>query len=367
MEKLNEERAIAGRIDVLPRPSPDADFYKSVMELGFNKFPLRRENYRKYQQAARLCSLDYMPIMLDIENVSRCNYHCAMCQVSSWPNRQRAPDMSFDDFRRLLDSQHGLIEIKLQGMGEPLLGEYYFEMIKYARDSYLWVRSSSNASLLHLNDNYKRIIDSDICELQVSIDGATPEVYKKIRRGGELKKVAENSIMLNRYCEKFDRLFTRMWVVVQRDNFSELGSFVKFAFELGFKRLTFSLDLNDWGQVKWRNINDCVDMHRQFDFSLAKHLVALGNEHKIDVTFWFIDQKYDFRDAAKLCPWPFSRAYISSDMRIVPCCMISNPEVLNFGDAKNFTAEWDSAGYKRFRKSHIEGRLPQCCRSCYGE
>ena len=29
--------------------------------------------------------------------------------------------MRFDDFRRLIDEQYGLVEIKLQGIGEPLM------------------------------------------------------------------------------------------------------------------------------------------------------------------------------------------------------------------------------------------------------
>jgi pyrroloquinoline quinone biosynthesis protein E len=75
-----------------------------------------------------------------------------MCQVSDWPKWQRAGDMAFGDYKALLDRQIGLIEIKLQGMGEPLLGPCYFDMIRYARGKHLWVRSTTNGSLLHLKE-----------------------------------------------------------------------------------------------------------------------------------------------------------------------------------------------------------------------
>jgi len=70
--------------------------------------------------------VDYLPVRIDVENVSRCNFHCTMCQVSDWPHQQRAADMSVDDFKTLLDEQYGVVEIKLQGMGEPTSRARFF-------------------------------------------------------------------------------------------------------------------------------------------------------------------------------------------------------------------------------------------------
>lgn len=353
------------RLASFPRPYPDPELFEHTLQNGFKKFPERKENYLKYRASVRGEVLDYLPIRLDVENVSRCNYRCIMCQVSDWPKLKRADDMSFKDYRVLLDTQYGLIEIKLQGMGEPLLGKCLFRMIEYARRRYIWVRSTTNGSLLHIKDNYKRLIDADICELQVSIDGVTPKTYKKIRRSGNLKKVLDNCILLNRYCRNVGRRRTRMWVVVQRENFNEVEQFSALAVKLGFERLTFCLDLNDWGQKRWRDVNDQIDMHRQVDISWANHLIELGRKLNLEVTFWFLDEKYDTKDINKLCPWPFERAYISSDMQIVPCCMISNPQIVTLGDAKDLSNEWKNIRYQEFRKKHITGKLPHYCRTCY--
>lgn len=355
----------ADRLNTLPRPFRDPELYKYNLETGFRLFPERQENYRRYKAATRGEIVEYLPIMLDVENVSRCNYHCTMCQVSDWEGLKRADDMSFEEYKALIDSQYGLTEIKLQGMGEPLLGKCYFDMIEYARAKYIWVRSTTNASILHTNENYKRMIDSDICELQVSIDGATRETYEKIRRGGHFERVAKNCQLLNEYGRQVNRNRTRMWTVVQEANFDELEQFPVIAAELGFERLTLSLDLNDWGQDRWRSVNDKVDMHRKFDLSLAPNLIALGKEHNVEVTFWFLDDKYETQDVTKLCPWPFERAYISSDMRIVPCCMVANPEIYDLGDAHELVAEWNSEQMMNFRKAHLTGEIPSICKSCY--
>jgi pyrroloquinoline quinone biosynthesis protein E len=238
-------------------------------------------------------------------------------------------------------------------------------MIEYARARHIWVRSTTNASLLHLRGNYNRVIDADICELQVSIDGATEETYEKIRVGGKFKTIAKNCIALNQYGRDMDRKRTRMWVVVQKDNAHELELFPALAAELGFERLSYSLDLNDWGQDKWREVNDQVDVHRTLDRRALEALVPLGQRHGVDVTFWFIDDKYDTSDPASLCPWPFERGYVSSDMRFVPCCMIANPDVLELGDARDLTGVWNNNKMAAFRRSHLRGQIPQVCRSCY--
>ena len=339
--------------------------YQATLEAGFQAFPRRRDNYLRYQAARRGERADYLPIRLDIENVSRCNYHCTMCQVSDWPGFKRAGDMSLGDFTSLLDGQEGLIEIKLQGMGEPLLGGCYVEMVAHARARHLWVRSTTNGSLLHLREHYKRVIDADICEFQVSIDGATKPTYEAIRRGGRFERVLENCRLLNRYCRDAGRRRTRMWAVVQRDNFDELERFPTLAADLGFERLTFSLDLNDWGQDRWRSVNDQVDMHRRFDLELARRLIDLGARQGVEVTYWFIDEKYDVDDPRHLCQWPFERAYVSSDMRVVPCCMIANPEIVDLGDARDLAAAWNGARMAAFRRLHLSGRIPQVCQSCY--
>lgn len=353
------------RMSTLPRPFADPMLWTATLEAGFQRYPKRKDNYRRYQAAKRTEVVDYLPIRLDIENVSRCNYRCTMCQVSDWPGMKRAEDMTFEDFKALIESQEGLIEIKLQGMGEPLLGKCYFDMIRYARERSLWVRSTTNASLLHLHENYKQVIDADICELQVSIDGASKSTYEAIRRGGRFEKVTDNCRLLNRYCREVNRKRTRMWVVLQQANLHEVEGFPTLAADLGFERVTLSLDLNDWGKDEWRARNDQVDIHRGFDVSQAHHLIELGRAHGVEVTYWFIDEKYDAVDPSKLCPWPFERGYISSDMRLVPCCMMANPDVMDLGDATTLTETWNGRRMRAFRQLHLSGRIPKVCQSCY--
>ena len=350
----------------LPAPRPDPRAYRLNRWIALMTSPRRLLNYLRYVRSKRAPHVHHLPIKLDIENVSRCNFHCTMCQVSDWPKLQRAADMSFEDFKRLIDSQYGLIEIKLQGMGEPTLGgDTYFAMIRYARSKHIWVRTTTNASLLHLNENYKKLIDSGVNEVQISMDGATKATYEKIRRGGTFERVADNCRLINGYVNSNGLLRTRMWVVLQRDNIHEFFEFIDLGHHLGFKRVSYAMNLNDWGQDAWQAKNQAVTVEDHVSSEMAHEAIARGSRLGIDVGFWNNTSKYNAGNSKHLCPWPFERAYVSSDLRIVPCCMIGNPQISELGDARQLTAEWNSTTYQEFRRAHLEGRIPRVCQGCY--
>jgi len=350
-----------------PEPVPSAFAYRLERWKALASSPKRLTNYIRYRNSVRTSAqINYLPIKMDIENVSRCNFRCTMCQVSGWTNFKRAEDMPFENFKHLIDHSYGLVEIKLQGMGEPTLGgDTYFRMIRYARSKWIWVRTVTNASLLHVNNNYKKLIDAGPNEVQISVDGATKDTFEKIRRGSNFERVKTNCRLINDYCNGKNLLRTKMWTVVQRDNIHELEALVELAHELGFKSMVLSLNLTDWGQDKWNEANRQVTVDDSVSPEMAHRLLEQGARLGVKVTFWNITSKYDWKSPKKLCPWPFERAYVSSDMRIVPCCMIANPDVAELGNAGDFNAAWHSDVYENFRQAHLDGRIPKICQGCY--
>ena len=363
---LNLEDNRKYRRQELPTPYPDPKAWSANLKKALASDPRRKENYERFQRAQKTHKLDYLPIRLDIENLSRCNFHCTMCQVSGWPKYQRARDMTLEEFEGLIDQQYGLVDVKLHGMGEPLLGrDVFFDMVRYARAKHIWVRTTSNGSLFHFQNNYKKLIDSGINEVQISFDGATKATFEEIRRGSKFELVTSNCALINKYCNDNDLLITRMWVLLQKHNSHEFLDFVRRGHEMGFKRLTYSLNLHAWGQEKWDAINGKVIAEDSVTPDMAWEAIELGKELGLEVTFWNITDKYSTSSPDKLCPWPFQWSYVSSDMRVVPCCMIANPDVLELGDATDFTGVWNSQVYEDFRKEHLEGRIPKACQLCY--
>lgn len=353
-----------------PEPAGGSAYYREQRQIALDFDPRRAGNFAKYMRWKKYGGeVDYLPIKMDIENVSRCNFRCQMCVVSDWQKGKRAEDLPFDDFVQLLDDQYGLVEIKLQGIGEPLMmGQTYFDMLQFARSKKIWVRSTTNAALLHLSDNYQKIIDADINELQISIDGADRETFQKIRRGSVFEQVVANCKLINDYSKSRGVVRTKMWTIVQRDNIHQLNDFVPLASELGFTNQVFMINLLDWGLDSWHERNAEIGVADQLRPEQLLGLVEHGERLGVRVRFWSAIDKYSFTSRDTVCPWPFERSYISSDLRVVPCCMIGNPDVLeidSLAQKGSFSHIWFGENYRKFREAHLSGDLPKVCRSCY--
>lgn len=356
----------------LPRPAPSAglDFYNSEREACLSLDSRKRDNYDKYQMSLRRSAdVNYLPIKLDIENVSRCNFACNMCVVSTWPKRRRSTDMSLNDFKKLIDDQYGLVEIKLNGLGEPLLqGDIFFSMIEYARARRIWVRITTNASLLHLRKNYKKLVDSDVCEVDISVDGHEKSVFEGIRVGSKFESVKENIALLNEYADSKKKKRTKMWTLVQESNYRNLPSHLLLAKEIGFKNVVFSLNLHGWGSEALLQVNQRVTVDQRMTKQYVQELLDQAKSLGISLTFWNVNAKFSTETADKLCPWPFERAVVTSDLKVVPCCMVADPKAFHFSrDSPNTPVSdiWGGSEYGQFRKDHLTGRIPTICKGCY--
>jgi pyrroloquinoline quinone biosynthesis protein E len=79
-----------------------------------------------------------------------------------------------------------------------------------------------------------------------------------------------------------------------------------------------------------------------------------------------VTNKYTTDSAKNLCPWPFERAFVSSDLRVVPCCIIANPDVSEVGVIdKDFASVWKGETMTKFREAHLQGEIPDVCAFCY--
>ena len=351
--------------ELLAAPSPDEFSFRMMRYRGYVRFPERLKNKIKAEKSGFTKERDFLPMILDVEPTSRCNFRCIMCQLTDWKHGKRADDLGYDDFVRLIDSQYGLVEVKLQGMGEPLLNKDFFKMAEYLSRKDIWVRTTVNGSLLHLNDNYKKLVDVGIGELTTSFDGATKEVFEKIRKNSDFDVVVKNLTDLNAYADSKGILLSRMWVLIQHYNVSQVFDFVDLAEKMRFKRMTFSIGMSDFGQEKWRDTNKSFEVDSFLSEEEIIKLKKYAEDKGIDVTFWDLAEKYSSASFETMCKWPFTRAYVSSDLRIVPCCMIGNPDVAELGDARAFTEEWNSPRFQGFREAHLKGAIPGFCKNCY--
>lgn len=340
----------------LETPKPNQIYYKLYFLVGLLIYPKRLMNWIKFKLNNFDSVVNYYPTVMDIEPTQKCNYKCIMCIIREIGNKRE--NMTFDMFKKIIDEQFGLMEVKIQGVGEPLLSKDFFKMIKYAKKKWLWVRTTTNGSLLHVNENYKKLVDSKVHDVNISIDGCTKEVYESIRVGGDFEQLKINCKLINDYNDDVNKTSVRAWVVLQKSNKHQFFDFPKFFADLGFKEMTYSFAMHNYGR-EGDNIEVTDFNFTEADFEKA---FKIAEEVGIKLTFFFHPR---FNENA-FCKIPFNRLYVTTDSHILPCCYIANQEVIDFGEYKDFKDIWFKK-YIKFREGvKKKETLPYFCKECYG-
>ena len=109
----------------------------------------------------------------------KCNLSCRHCAVHSGIERPGGPSLAA--CRRVIDDMaaFGIRDVTLSG-GEPLIRPDWFQIAVYARSRGLTVSVSTNGTLV--TEAAARKMTALVSDVQVSIDGATPEVHDTFRR-----------------------------------------------------------------------------------------------------------------------------------------------------------------------------------------
>jgi MoaA/NifB/PqqE/SkfB family radical SAM enzyme len=172
------------------------------------------------------------PLELQLEPTNRCNLTCGVCLRKV--KKHEAADMSFEDFKHIIDKFKYLKLVTLHGWGEPLLNENIFDMIRYAKKYHPDIKIDTNLTCLD-EDNAEKLVASGLDKIVVSIDGLNSGTYSKYRIGGDFDKVMNNLKLLIKKRKKLKSLkpYITWQFLVFRHNEHEIDNAVKMGRKLG--------------------------------------------------------------------------------------------------------------------------------------
>ena len=175
------------------------------------------------------------PRKLNIEVTTRCNLNCTMCLSRVW--KEASGDMSMETFKALLPVFPELETVNIIGIGEPLLNPNIIEMIRLGKASLPpngTFSLTTNATLID-DQMARRLVDSGIDAIVVSVDGATPETFGAIRKDAALDQVLRNVDKLNEAKQQQGKPVPRIGFefVAMKRNVAELPQVVDLAAQHG--------------------------------------------------------------------------------------------------------------------------------------
>jgi len=310
-----------------------------------------------------------LPVHINIEPSTFCNYHCAMCSRNLI---DRPQNMSFDFFKNIIE-QINPHKLSLNGYGEPFMNRDIFRMIEFANSKKISVVTTTNGSML-LKDAAE-IAKIDISVLRVSLDSPDSETYKKIRNSESFQNVVDGIFALQEMYRNNNKQHSliRLEFLILENNYLKIPEFVRFAAKLGVKHLYFQILSEINSERKMRLVGN-INIDELYNIVKAAYSDCrkLGINNNLDyileninyIRIYYKNDKLPI--PAKKCFNPWITVYITVDGDVWPCCKFGSRNI-TVGNLKelSFAEIWNSDQFAQFRDNlKHKKNLNNICRIC---
>ena len=305
----------------------------------------------------------FYPRYIEVEVTTRCDLKCTMCEHTYW--KEKATDMSFEQFKKIVDEFPKLVWVGTTGIGSSFLNKDYMRMLEYAKSRAIYVELFDP---FHRLDEEminciveKRLIDRLVC----SIDAATKDTYEKIRVGARFDKVTGNIKTLVETKRKHKTSFPELsfHYIISKDNYREVPAFVELVHQLTGRDnigIMFSHLLHSFEQIK--------DMVFELPPDVRRQTVSIAKKHGIKI-IWGKNARENKLPIHRCTEW--TMPFIFVDGTVIPCCAGNEANRRGYqikhrmGNIfeQPFEEIWNGK-IKELRDAIHEGKCPAPCVDC---
>ena len=317
--------------------------------------------------------MNYKPYAISWNTTYRCNLRCNHCYLDTNAlTRQSVNELSTQEGFLLIDQMAELnpnLLLILTG-GEPLLRKDIYELTCYASQKGMMIVLGTNGNLIN-DDNAKRLKESGVAGLGISLDSIVPEKHDKFRGFSGAWDDTINGIEA---CRRQGVEF-QIQTTVTRENFNEIPRIIEFSYDLGAKVFNlFFLVCTGKGQ----ELTDITP--HQYDQALhqlyetqkkyqGKMLVgAKCAPHYRRIVYEHDNTSPLIRAYSGGCPAGTHYCRITPEGNVTPCPYM--PNVSGNVREKSFVEIWkDTADFQTLRYANLNGRCGICefrqiCKGC---
>jgi hypothetical protein len=194
-------------------------------------------------------SMERAPLISSIGFDYTCNLCCETCRsnlrIAKEKDRKRMDAYAQDTIQELLPHANFFV---MAGDGEVFFSPAYRKIYESKEMNQVpYIRLLSNGTLFNPK-NWREFSKGKVGKIMLtaSIDAATKQTYETIRRNGNFDEVKKNMEFAGELRRRGELAYFRMNFVVQRRNYQEMISFVKWGIEIGADEIFFTKILN-WG------------------------------------------------------------------------------------------------------------------------
>jgi radical SAM protein with 4Fe4S-binding SPASM domain len=329
-----------------------------------------------------LAPIEHVPLPreLYIECTNRCNERCNQCPRTHL-TREPDHDMALEDVAMIVDQLPNIDRVVLHGLGEPLLNPWLPIIVAYLRGRGATVLFNTNATALTATVG-RSLIAAGLNELRVSLDGATPATYARVRGVNEktLPRVMRHIAAFTKMRDELGVTTPRVsyWFTAMRKNLSELPNLVDIALatnvtEIYVQRLRyFDMGLAREEQSLYRKA-------MKEELEIIETTATRCQEHGIMFRATGLTTPQEYLSSREIneeprpwsaCERPRKLAYISANGNVYSCCFApfhpgqAQERVLGNVFEQSFADIWNGARYQEFRAAFDSNTPWDQCAGC---
>jgi mycofactocin radical SAM maturase len=301
------------------------------------------------------------PICLTWELTYACNLACVHCLSSS--GRRDPRELTTAECRSLIDELEKMQVFYVNiGGGEPTVRRDFWELVDYATAHHVGVKFSTNGSRI-TPEIAARLAASDYVDVQISLDGATPEVNDAIRGIGSY----ETAIRAMERLAAAGFAGFKVSVVVTRQNAGQLDDFKAIADRYGAQLRLTRLRPSGRGADVWEELHPTQAQQR----ALYEWLLQRGEEVLTGDSFFHLAPFGEALPGLNLCGAGRVVCLIDPVGDVYACPFAIHEAFLagNVRDIGGFPGVWrDSELFRDLRRPQTSGACLSCAHfdSCRG-
>ncbi len=302
------------------------------------------------------------PSFIEVEVTTRCNLKCIICERTYWDESNR--DMSFEEFKSIIEQFPNLKWIGLTGIGESFVNKDFMKMLRYIKSKQILIELYDTFYFID-DGKANEIIDMGIDQMIISLDAATKETYEKIRVGSDFDRVIKNIKNFYRLKKEKHAHFPEVdfHYIINKYNLHEVVPYIDLVRSItqGNVNIKFSRMLHEFEQVK--------DL-----FVEIPEEIIQGTEEKAKASniklMWNLDVPKNKPDMNECIEWTMPFIFVTG--HVISCCSgneSGNRELqkeVSLGNIfeQSFKSIWNGEKYRTLRKSIREGNVPSPCMNC---
>lgn len=305
------------------------------------------------------------PRAIELEVTTRCNLRCTICEHTYWD--EDGQDLTYDQFRHIVDQFPDLAWIGITGIGEQFLNRDFMRMLGYLKARGVFVEFFNGAHML-TEERSRSLVEMGVDKIWISMEGATAETYERARVGASFQKVVSNITNLFRIKKQQESAVPEVWFhyIITTENIAETPDFVDLVADMSSESRNYAT------LIFWTSLLHFPEVEEMYVREIAPEVKAEVERRAAArgiYSNW--NQNTTALKSVRNCT-RWTEPFILASGHVQPCCAINEANRRPYQREtafanlleEDFRDVWYSGRYQEFLETIRQGQLPRPCKHC---